>query len=108
MNSTQPTICILTAAYNEGESLAFFYETVKKVTDTLPYSFSFCFVNDGSKDNTLDIIRRIASENEAVKYLSFSKNFGQQVALKAGIDAIHTDAIIMMDSELQHSPNLLT
>ena len=107
MNSTQPTICILTAAYNEGESLAFFYETVKKVTDTLPYSFSFCFVNDGSKDNTLDIIRRIASENEAVKYLSFSKNFGQQVALKAGIDAIHTDAIIMMDSDLQHSPDLI-
>jgi dolichol-phosphate mannosyltransferase len=107
MNIAKPTICLLTAAYNEGESIRFFYDSVKKVTDQLPYNFSFCFVNDGSADNTIDLIKSIANEDQSVKYLSFSRNFGQQIALKAGIDSINTDAIIMMDSDLQHSPDLI-
>jgi polyisoprenyl-phosphate glycosyltransferase len=107
MDNSKVTICILTAAYNEGESIAVFYESVKKVINTLPYNFSFCFVNDGSHDNTLDSIKKIASKDSSVKYLSFSRNFGQQIALKAGIDFIDADAIIMMDSDLQHSPDLI-
>lgn len=100
-------ICILTAAYNEGENILVFYDAVKSVIDTLPYTFEFCFVNDGSSDNTLRIIRNLAREDHSVKYLSFSKNFGQQVALKAGIDTIDADAIIMMDSDLQHPPTMI-
>jgi dolichol-phosphate mannosyltransferase len=107
MNKALPTICILTAAFNEGESIRFFYDSVKKVINTLPYNFSFCFVNDGSADHTIDIIKAIATEDETVKYVSFSRNFGQQIALKAGIDVINADAIIMMDSDLQHSPDLI-
>jgi polyisoprenyl-phosphate glycosyltransferase len=107
MNNAKPTICILTAAFNEGESIRFFYDSVKKVVDQLPYNFSFCFVNDGSADNTIDIIKSIANEDQSVKYLSFSRNFGQQIALKAGIDSINSDAILMMDSDLQHSPDLI-
>jgi polyisoprenyl-phosphate glycosyltransferase len=107
MNNAKPTICILTAAYNEGESIRFFYDSVKKVVDKMPYNFSFCFVNDGSADNTIDIIKSISDEDKTVKYISFSRNFGQQIALKAGIDSIETDAIIMMDSDLQHSPDLI-
>lgn len=107
MNSNQLNICVLTAAYNEGESIRFFYDSVKKTIDLLPYNFSFCFVNDGSSDNTIDIIKSIANEDLSVKYLSFSRNFGQQIALKAGIENIDADAIIMMDSDLQHSPLLI-
>jgi polyisoprenyl-phosphate glycosyltransferase len=107
MNINKPTICILTAAFNEGESIRFFYDSVKSVVNQLPYNFSFCFVNDGSADNTIDIIKSIATKDSSVKYLSFSRNFGQQIALKAGIDSINTDAIVMMDSDLQHSPDLI-
>lgn len=107
MDNSRLTICILTAAYNEGESIKVFYQSVKDVVDDLPYNFNICFVNDGSKDNTLEIIRDIAQKDNTVKYISFSRNFGQQVALKAGIDSINADAIIMMDSDLQHSPNLI-
>jgi polyisoprenyl-phosphate glycosyltransferase len=104
---TQLKICILSAAYNEGENLLVFYNAVKKVVAELPYNFEFCFVNDGSKDNTLAIIRRLAQQDDTVKYLSFSRNFGQQVALKAGIDSIDADAIIMMDSDMQHPPEMI-
>ena len=107
MDTSKRTICILTAAYNEGENIAVFYDAVKKVVDTFPYNFMFCFVNDGSSDTTLETIKTIAATNKTVKYLSFSRNFGQQIALKAGIDSIDADAIIMMDSDLQHSPDLI-
>ena len=107
MDNSRITICILTAAYNEGESINVFYESVKNVVNSLPYNFNFCFVNDGSNDDTLTIIKSIAKNDDTVKYISFSRNFGQQVALKAGIDSIDADAIIMMDSDLQHSPSLI-
>jgi polyisoprenyl-phosphate glycosyltransferase len=100
-------ICILSAAYNEGENLLVFYDAVKKVMADLPYDFEFCFVNDGSQDNTLAIIRSLAQQDPTVKYLSFSRNFGQQIALKAGIDSIDADAIVMMDSDLQHPPEMI-
>jgi polyisoprenyl-phosphate glycosyltransferase len=107
MNNSKLKICILSAAYNEGENLLVFYDEVKKNTNNLPYNFEFCFVNDGSKDNTLEIIQKLAKQDPTVKYLSFSRNFGQQVALKAGIDAIDADAIVMMDSDLQHPPEMI-
>jgi polyisoprenyl-phosphate glycosyltransferase len=107
MAQSKLIICILSAAYNEGENLLVFYNSVKKITDNLPYNFEFCFVNDGSKDDTLSVIRTLAKQDSAVKYLSFSRNFGQQVALKAGVDFINADAIIMMDSDMQHPPEMI-
>ena len=107
MDNSKLTICILSAAYNEGENLLVFYNEVKKVINDLPYNFEFCFVNDGSKDNTLSVIRKLAKQDSTVKYLSFSRNFGQQIALKAGIDSIDADAIIMMDSDMQHPPEMI-
>lgn len=101
-------ICILTAAFNEEQNILFFYEAVKNVIQNLPFSFEFCFVNDGSKDGTLSIIKELAEKDNTVKYVSFSRNFGQQVALKAGIDNINADAIIMMDCDLQHPPELIS
>lgn len=107
MEPSKLKICILSAAYNESENLLVFYDAVKKVVTGLPYDFEFCFVNDGSIDNTLEIIRELSAQDSSVKYLSFSRNFGQQIALKAGIDSIDADAIVMMDSDLQHPPLLI-
>ena len=107
MDISRLKICILSAAYNENENVLVFYNAVKNVIDGLPYNFEFCFVNDGSTDGTLRIIRNLAREDHSVKYLSFSRNFGQQIALKAGIDSIDADAIIMMDSDLQHPPAMI-
>jgi polyisoprenyl-phosphate glycosyltransferase len=107
MDNSRLTVCILSAAYNEGENLLVFYDEVKKIINDLPYNFDFCFVNDGSKDNTLSVIRKLAKQDSTVKYLSFSRNFGQQIALKAGIDSIDADAIIMMDSDMQHPPEMI-
>lgn len=107
MDISRLKICILSAAYNENENVLVFYNAVKNVIDRLPYTFEFCFVNDGSTDGTLRIIRNLAQEDSSVKYLSFSRNFGQQIALKAGIDSIDADAIIMMDSDLQHPPAMI-
>ena len=107
MNDSKTTICILSAAFNEGENIKVFYDAVKNIIQELPYEFSFCFVNDGSSDNTLSVIKNIVTNDSSVKYLSFSRNFGQQVALKAGIDAVFSDAIIMMDSDMQHAPELI-
>ncbi|MEY4539298.1 MAG: hypothetical protein RLZZ306_1055 [Bacteroidota bacterium] len=107
MDNSKLTICMLSAAYNEGENLLVFYDDVKKVIDNLPYNFEFCFVNDGSKDDTLSVIKKLAKQDCSVKYLSFSRNFGQQIALKAGIDSIDADAIIMMDSDMQHPPEMI-
>ncbi|WP_394991140.1 glycosyltransferase family 2 protein [Emticicia sp.] len=107
MNTSKLKICILTAAYNEEHNIDTFYETTKKAIKNLPYSCEFFFVNDGSIDNTFSVIRSLAEKDATVKYISFSRNFGQQIALKAGIDAINADAIIMMDCDLQHPPELI-
>ncbi|MDZ7898414.1 MAG: glycosyltransferase family 2 protein [Arcicella sp.] len=107
MAQSKLTICILSAAYNEGENLLTFYEEVKKNIRDLPYNFEFCFVNDGSKDTTLSVIKELAKRDFAVKYISFSRNFGQQIALKAGIDLVDADAVIMMDSDMQHPPVMI-
>ena len=107
MSQLKLKICILSAAYNEGENLSVFYKAVKEVISDLPYNFEFCFVDDGSQDNTLAIIQSLVQRDDKVKYLSFSRNFGQQVALKAGIDSIDADAIVMMDSDLQHPPEMI-
>jgi glycosyltransferase involved in cell wall biosynthesis len=73
----------------------------------LQFNFSFCTVNFGIENDTLENIRQIANKDKSVKYLSFSRNFGQQIALKVGINSIDADAIIMIDNNLQHSPNLI-
>lgn len=107
MDTSKPKICILTAAYNEENNIVCFYNAVKNVIENLPYTFEIYFVNDGSKDNTVTVIRDLVKKDTKVKYVSFSRNFGQQAALKAGIDTIDADAIIMMDCDLQHPPSLI-
>lgn len=100
-------ISIIVPCYNENEGLFFFYEELRK---HLPenYDYEIILVNDGSSDKTLDSIKQIRSENSDVHFISFSRNFGHQNALKAGFDMCSGDCAICLDSDLQHPPSLIS
>lgn len=102
------TITIIVPCYNEQEVLEEFHTEVGKVFSAVPdCRFRFLFVNDGSRDGTLGIIRRLAEEDSRVSYISFSRNFGKEAAMLAGLDYTESDAVILMDSDLQHPPELI-
>ena len=94
--------------YNEQESLEILYQELNRVTDTIKdYEFEYLFVNDGSKDNTLQEIQRLATADDRVRYVSFSRNFGKEAALYAGLSNADGDYIATMDADLQDPPSLL-
>ena len=94
--------------YNEQESLGILYQELNRVTDTIKdYEFEYLFVNDGSKDNTLQEIQKLAAADERVHYVSFSRNFGKEAALYAGLSNAEGDYIATMDADLQDPPSLL-
>ena len=102
------TITIIVPCYNEQEVLEEFHTEVGKVFSAVSdCRFRFLFVNDGSRDGTLGIIRRLAEEDPRVSYISFSRNFGKEAAMLAGLDYAESDAVILMDSDLQHPPELI-
>lgn len=94
--------------YNEEDSLKILYEELNRVTSELTaYEFEYLFVNDGSKDGTLREIRKLAETDSKVRYLSFSRNFGKEAALYAGLSHAAGDYIATMDADLQDPPSLL-
>ena len=95
-------ISIVIPVYNEEEMLNICYETLKeKVMDVLEYDFEIIFINDGSRDKSLEILQNLAKQDVRVKVISFSRNFGSQSAIMAGIKHIDGDATIIMDADLQ-------
>ena len=102
-------IDIIVPCYNESENIIPLYEAIKGVFSEklAEYSYSLIYVNDGSTDNSLQVLKKLSSEDENVKYISFSRNFGHQLAVKAGLDHAFGDAVISMDCDLQHPPALL-
>lgn len=101
-------VCIVVPVYNESENLAPFLKETSAVCGTLSeFDFSWLFVNDGSTDDTLKNLRRITSEDPKVQYLSFSRNFGKESAIYAGLQHAEGDYIILMDGDLQHPPALI-
>jgi polyisoprenyl-phosphate glycosyltransferase len=99
-------ISIVVPCYNESESIHEFYRVICSVLDGI-YNYELIFVNDGSHDNTLSIIKELATTNHRVKYISFSRNFGHQNAVKAGLDHATGDVVISLDADLQHPPKLI-
>lgn len=99
-------VSIIVPCYNESQALPFFYEELKKHLHK-NYEYEIILVNDGSKDDTLQIIKDIARNNSSVHFISLSRNFGHQNALKAGFDLATGDCAICLDSDLQHPPNLI-
>ena len=101
-------ISIVVPCYNEEESLPFFYEEITKIAKQMDYvTFEFLFVNDGSKDKTLEKLRDLARIDERVRYISFSRNFGKEAAMYAGLKESTGDYVAVMDADLQDPPKLL-
>ena len=102
------TVDIVVPCYNEQDSLKDFYIETQKVFDTLPdYKFTYIFVNDGSKDKTLSILEQMASCSKDIKYVSFSRNFGKEAAIYAGLQASTSELVCLIDADLQHPPALI-
>ena len=100
-------IDLIVPCYNEEESIPLFYEEIKRVRNELKEKVEIIFINDGSLDKTLSIIKKLAKEDKLVKYISFSRNFGKEAAMLAGLEASTGDYVTVMDADLQHPPRLL-
>ena len=101
------TISIIIPCFNEEESLPLFYAEMEKIKSQIDDNFEYIFVNDGSKDRTLAILRELNQKNNSVRYLSFSRNFGKEAALYAGLKYATGDLVTVMDADLQDPPELL-
>jgi dolichol-phosphate mannosyltransferase len=101
-------LCLVTPCYNEEEVIEKFYAEVKPVLQALAgLNHRLVFVDDGSRDRTLERLNALALRDPAVRVYALSRNFGHQIALTAGLDVARGDAVIMMDSDLQHPPGLI-
>ena len=102
------TISIVVPCYNEEESLPIFFKEVKKIEKKMDYVFfEYVFVDDGSRDKTLEILRDLAKNNKNVRYVSFSRNFGKEAAMYAGLTYAKGDYITIMDADLHDPPRLI-
>lgn len=105
---TKKKISILIPAYNEQEVLHYLYERLFKLADkTAYYDFEFMFVNDGSRDKTLEIIKQYAEKDPRVAFINLSRNFGKETAMIAGLDHVTGDATVIIDADLQDPPELI-
>ena len=105
---TKKKISILIPAYNEQEVLHHLYERLFKLAgQNTGYDFEFMFVNDGSRDKTLEIIRRYAIKDNRVAFINLSRNFGKETAMIAGLDHVTGDATVIIDADLQDPPELI-
>lgn len=101
-------ISFVLPVYNEQQSIAEFYRVLKIHLDTKSkkYDFELLFVNDGSKDDSLQILTKIQRKDDTVKVINFSRNFGHQIGVTAGLDFAEGDAVIIMDTDLQDPPSV--
>ena len=101
-------ISIIVPAYNEEESLPYLYERLNKLMDSMKqYEFEILFVNDGSKDNTLKLIKQYREKDSRYCYVDFSRNFGKEIGMIAGLDYATGDCVILIDADLQDPPELI-
>ena len=101
-------ISIIIPMYNEEESLPFLYDRLNKLADKIEnYNVEFLFVNDGSKDKSLQIVKEFKKKDDRVCYLNLSRNFGKEVAMGAAFDYVRGDAVAIIDADLQDPPELI-
>ena len=102
-------ISIIIPTFNEEESLPYLYKRINETVEKIPeYEFEILFINDGSKDKTLEIIKKLREEDNRVSYVDFSRNFGKETAMIAGMDYAKGDSVIFMDADLQDPPELIS
>ncbi len=104
-------ISVVVPCYNEQESLPLFYKEITRISDEMSgkneLSFEFIFINDGSKDNTVKLLRELHKNDARVRFISFSRNFGKESAMLAGLKASKGDYVVILDADLQHPPALI-
>ncbi|WP_367378195.1 glycosyltransferase family 2 protein [Enterococcus gilvus] len=100
-------ISVIVPCFNEEEAIPLFFVEMEEVKKKVSYDFEYIFINDGSEDQTLDVLRKLAREYSFVRYLSFSRNFGKEAALYAGLQAAKGKLVAVMDVDLQDPPELL-
>ena len=104
-------ISVIVSCYNEEQTIPLFYKEIERVRNedfkNINIDFEYIFVNDGSKDKTLEILKSLAKKDSRVKFISFSRNFGKEAAMLAGLEYASGDYITLMDADLQDPPFLL-
>ena len=103
----KPALSVIIPIYNEEENIPVLYDRLKNVLDSQNISYELLFVNDGSRDQSMRLIRELNSKDPTVKYISFSRNFGHQIAVTAGLDACIGDQVVIIDADLQDPPELI-
>lgn len=104
---SQETISLVVPCYNEEATIEIFYREVLKYEKQMPAQLEFCFIDDGSSDRTIAILRKLAAQDSRVHYVSFSRNFGKEAGLYAGLELATGDYVATMDVDLQDPPYLL-
>ena len=102
------TVTIMVPAYNEEKVIEQFYNRVFDIMNKIKkYNFELLFINDGSTDKTLDIIKALREKDKSITYVDLSRNFGKEIAMSAGFDYVRGDSVIIMDADLQDPPELI-
>ena len=100
-------ISVIIPVYNEEKNIQNLYDRLSQVMKDLDVTYELIFVNDGSKDASIGLIKVLSNKNEEVKYIDFSRNFGHQIAVTAGLDKTSGDAVVIIDADLQDPPELI-
>ena len=107
-NSQQPLFSVIVPAYNEEEVIGEFHSRLSAVLDALPLDAEILYVNDGSRDGTMELLDGLHQSDERVAVIDLSRNFGKEVAMSAGLDHARGDAVVIIDADLQDPPELIT
>ena len=106
-NKKQKMISIIVPMYNEEEVIDAFYKRVVEVLSKIEQKAEILFINDGSKDNSLNIVRCLQKGDKRIKYVDLARNFGKELAMAAGFDYAKGDAVVVIDADLQDPPELI-
>lgn len=103
----RPQLSIVVPVYNESDNLYLLYKAIDGTLRTVPYRFELIFVDDGSDDNSLTVLEALAQNDKRVRIIEFARNFGKEAAISAGLHHAKGDAVIMLDADMQHPPEII-
>jgi glycosyltransferase involved in cell wall biosynthesis len=102
-----PALSVIIPIYNEEQNIPVLYDRMKQVMENLGLTYELLFINDGSRDRSMQLIRDLAKNDNAVRFINFSRNFGHQIAVTAGLDASKGEQVVIIDADLQDPPELI-
>lgn len=105
--SKAPLISIIVPVYNEAANLPKFHQVLARVLEPMPYRYEIFYVDDGSRDRSLEVLDGLSKANTKIRLIELSRNFGKEIAMTAGLNACRGDAAIIIDADLQHPPELI-